>query len=297
VESQLILHGVLLPAAFAFAVVIAFARRHDRWMGVSLLVAFAISVSHFDPIVSQPRQGAWTTIVLCLGLMVGIATIANQRGGTRVTRGITCSIAGCAGALMLTLPEWAGAEQRLLLAASIAACSAILLPPGMHRGSFSFWCAQSLALMGVSLLALSSGFAKLAIPVGAASALCGWIGLLAVFTRPHRSIHAGISGSVAIAGIAGLASATTFAFNTGDLPASACVLAGLSPLGCWLGELPPFRESRVASGLARILGCAAVSGLVAWIALGASAGGDGDAYALMHAHTALPIDVASAWVR
>jgi hypothetical protein len=297
VESQLVLHGVLLPAAFAFALVVAFARRRERWMGVSLLLAFAISVSRLDPIVAQPRQGAWTTVVLCLGLMVGIATIANDRGGSRVGRGVACAIAGCAGALMLTMPEWIAAERRLVLASALAASSALLLPPGMHRGGFSFWCAQSLALAGVSVLALSSGFAKLAIPVGAASALCGWIGVLALFTKPHRSLHAGMSGSVAIAGIAGLASATTFAFDTGGLPVSACALAAISPLGCWLGELPPFRASRVASGLARILGCAVISGLVALIALRASARDEADAYALMHAHTALPIDVASAWVR
>jgi hypothetical protein len=297
VESQLILHGVLLPAAFAFALVIAFARRQARWMGVSLLLAFAISISHFDPIVAQPRQGAWTTIVLCLALMVGVATAASDRGGSRGGRGIVCAIAGCAGALMLTMPEWIAAERRLLLALALAACSALLLPPGMHRGGFSFWFSQSLALAGVSLLALASGFAKLAIPVGAASALCGWIGVLALLTRPHRAVHAGISGSVAIAGIAGLASATTFAFDTGELPASACALAAMSPLGCWLGELPPFRASRIASGLARILGCAVISGLVALIAWRASAHGEADAYALADAHAPLSIDVLSAWTR
>jgi len=297
VESRLILHGVLLPAAFALALVNAVARRHERWMGVSLLLTFAISISNFDPIVAQPRQGAWTTIVLCLAVMVGIATIANHHGGGRAGRGIVCVIAGSAGALMLTMPEWIAAERRLMLASALAACSALLLPPGMRRGGFSFWCAQSLALAGVSLLALSSGFAKLAIPVGAASALCGWIGVLALLTRPHRAVHAGISGSIAIAGIAGLSSATVFAFDTGELPASACALAAMSPLGCWLGELPPFRASRVASGLARILGCAVISGLVALIALRPSARGDADAYALAHAHAPLAIDVASARAR
>jgi hypothetical protein len=290
VESQLILHGVLLPAAFAFALVIAFARRHDRWMGVSLLLAFAISIANFDPIVAQPRQGAWTTVVLSLGIMVAIATIASHRGGSRASRAVACAVAGCASALILTLPEWVGAERRLLLAAALAVCSALLLPPGMHRGGFSFWCAQSLALAGVSLLALSSGFAKLAIPVGAVSALCGWVGVLALFTHPHRSVHAGISGSMTIMGVAVLSAAATYAFDTGELPASACVLAAVSPLGCWLGELPPFRMSRIASGLARILGCAVISGLVALVALRNSTQTQGDAYALRHAATATPID-------
>jgi hypothetical protein len=160
----------------------------------------------------------------------------------------------------------------------------------MHRGGFSFWCAQSLALAGVSLLALSSGFAKLAIPVGAVSALCGWVGVLALFTHPHRSVHAGISGSMTIMGVAVLSAAATYAFDTGELPASACVLAAVSPLGCWLGELPPFRMSRIASGLARILGCAVISGLVALVALRNSTQTQGDAYALRHAATATPID-------
>jgi hypothetical protein len=297
VESQLILHGVLLPAAFAFALVIAVGRRQDRWMGVSLLLAFATSIANFDPIVAQPRQGAWTTVVLSLGIMVVIATIASHRGGSRAGRGVACAIAGCAGALLLTLPEWVSAERRLLLAAALAASSALLLPPGMHRGGFSFWCAQSLALAGVSLLALSSGFAKLAIPVGAVSALCGWIGVVALFTHPHRSVYAGISGSVAIMGVAVLSATATHAFDTGALPPSACVLAAVSPLGCWLGELPPFRMSRIASGLARILGCAVIPGLVALVALRSSAQAEGGAYDSRYAVLSTPIDAVHAWAR
>jgi len=266
-------------------------------MGVALLLAFAMSVAEADPIVMQPQQGRWTTVVLCLGLMIGVAVALHQIGATRTGRWIIVAVAGCTGSLALTLPEWGDADRRLALAAALGVSAALLLPPGMHRGGFSFWCSQSLALGGVSLLALTSGFAKLAIPVGATSALCGWIGVLALFTKPHRSVHAGISGSVAIAGIAGLASATVFAFDTGTVPTSACTLAAIAPLGCWLGELPPFRTSRAASGLARILGCATICGLVALIALKASAHDEADAYALTHVHAPPSIKVVSAWVR
>jgi hypothetical protein len=265
VEADLVLHGVLLPAACALAFVIAAARRHPRWMGAALLVSFAVSVRNFDPIEAVP-SGAWTASVLALGSMVLVATVAGGACGSRGVRGVVCAVAAALAALLLPMPEWRTADARMLLAFALAASSALLLPPGMHRGGFSFWCAQSVALAACSVLALSVGFAKLALPVGAASAVCGWIGVLAIFTRPHRAIHAGISGSIAIAGIAGLAAATAFAFETGGTPKAAFVCAGLAPLGCWLGELPPFRASRMASGLARIAGCAALAGLVVAIA-------------------------------
>ena len=279
-ETELIVHGVLLPTACAIAVVIAVARRHARWMGVAPFIAFALSSAHFDPIVPQPTFGAWTTSTLSLGLMTLVAALAGDAARCRAGRGIACAIASMLGSLMLTLPEWSSEHARLVLAAALGLSSALLLPPGMHRGGFSFWFAQSLALAGASLLALASGFAKLAVPVGAVSATCGWIGVLALFTKPHRAIHAGLAGSILIAGTAGIAAATAFAFDTGALPWTACVIAGLAPLGCWLGELPPFRSSRVASGLARVLGCAVMSGLVALLCLRAGSPAKGDAYAV-----------------
>ena len=183
-------------------------------MGAALLVSFAVSVRNFDPIDAVP-SGAWTASVLALGSMVLVATVAGGACGSRGVRGVVCVVAAALAALLLPMPEWRTADARMLLAFALAASSALLLPPGMHRGGFSFWCAQSVALAACSVLALSVGFAKLALPVGAASAVCGWIGVLAIFTRPHRVIHAGISGSIAIAGIAGLAAATAFAFETG----------------------------------------------------------------------------------
>lgn len=270
---------MLLPAACALAVVIAVARRHARWMGAALFVALVLSMAHFDPIVSRPTTGAWTTSALALGLMTLAATLAGDAARCRAGRGITCAVAAMLGSLVLTLPEWSSANARLGLAAALGAISMLALPPGMHRGGFSYWFSQSLALAGASLLALAGGFAKLAVPVGAISATCGWIGVLALFTVPHRTIHAGLSGSIVIAGTAGIASATAFAFDTGALPWTACVLAGLAPLGCWLGELPPFRASRTASGLARVLGCAVMSGLVALLCLHPGAATKDDTYA------------------
>jgi hypothetical protein len=249
-------------------------------MGVAMLTAFSIAVAAFDPIVDRPTAGSWTNMVLSLGLMVAVPTLAAPIASDRISRAVLCACGALLGSLVFAMPEWSGAETRLVLALAIAVASALLLPPGMHRGGFSFWLAQSVALAGASALALASGFAKLALPVGAVSATCGWIALLALGARPHRAIHAGLAGSIAISGVAALAAATVFAFDTGTVPGSACVLAGLAPLGCWLGELPPFRDSRVASGLARVLGCAAITGLVLLMCVRPSGGASTDAYAL-----------------
>jgi hypothetical protein len=282
-ETQLFLHGVLLPSAIAFAVVIAIARRHPRWMGVAILIAFVVGVGAFDPIVDRPTTGSWTNAVLALGAMIAAATGFAGMLHHRLARGLACAICALLGSLVFAMPEWSGAESRLGLAAGLGASCALLLPPGMHRGGFSFWCAQSVALAGASALALWSGFAKLALPVGAVSATCGWIALLAVASRPHRAVHADFTGTVAIAGLAAVAAATVHAFDTGATPSTACLCAGVAPLGCWLGELPPFRGSRMASGLARILGCGAIAGLAVFLAIQRPGAESSDAYAVANA--------------
>jgi hypothetical protein len=121
-------------------------------------------------------------------------------------------------------------------------------------------------MSAMSALLLIGGFAKLSLPLGAVAAACGAGGVLAI-RQPHRSLHAGISGTVAITSIAGLAGAAAFAFDTDGMPLWMPMACAASMLGMWLGEAPPFRASRAASGLARVIGVAAPALLVLALAV------------------------------
>jgi hypothetical protein len=283
VETDLVLHGVLIPAACALALSLVIARRHARCMGAVPLVAFTVSVAWLDPIAARPAFGSWTNAVLALGLMVASATVIESGAQGRWMRGIACIVIGLSGAILFAMPEWTDAASRLALAGSLAIVTALLLPAATRHGGFSFWCSQSVALAAVSALALSSGFAKLALPIGAVSAACGWVGIQALLGGSRHPILAGLPGAAAIVGVAGIGSATTFAFDTGSISPIACIAAALAPAGCRLGDLPAISGSRIASGTARVLGCGVIATAVIAACLAAGSRSRSDAYALTHA--------------
>jgi len=131
-------------------------------------------------------------------------------------------------------------------------------------------------------VALLTGFAKLAVALGAVSCACGWIGVASALVRPRYALHAGISGTLVLVAVTVLGAASAFGYETSSTPAWIFVAAGASPLGCWLGEAPPFRASRMASALARILGVAVLAGAAVTGALlhaNRNASTEADAYA------------------
>lgn len=265
-ELELVIRGVLWPALIALGVVIASRSQRSRLVGVALAAAFAVSAGAQDALSFIPSDASWTWIPLAVAATALVGAAAGERGAGRVGRAATCVIAGSLAALIMPLPEWRDDDARLMLAGAVALHGALLLPIGMHRGGFSSWLAFSVGLAGASVVSLMTGFAKLAVPCGAVSFACGCMGLLALAQRPHRSLHAGIAGALAIAACATLGSAGAFAFETGGVPKVAFVLAGMAPLGCWLGEAPPFRGSRAASALARVTGAMVLAGLGVWMA-------------------------------
>lgn len=278
-EADLLLHGVLWPTALAIAVVVASRSQRARLVGVALAVAFVISAGAQERLEPLPAIGSWTWIPVGVAMAALTGVAAGQRGGGRIGRAAACAIAALLAALLMPLPEWGGDDARLLLAGVIALQSVLLMPIAMHRGGFSTWLAFSVALAGTSVLALETGFAKLAIPCGATSFACGCMGLFALAQRPHRTLHAGICGAIVIATCASLGAAGAFAFETGGVPKAAFLLAAIAPLGCWLGEAPPFRGTRAASAMARVIGAGAVAGVAVWVAASHRATGS-DAYAL-----------------
>lgn len=278
-ELEIVLHGVLWPTALALAVLIASSSLRSRLFGVALATAFVCSAGSQERLSPLPAVGAWTWIPIAVAAAAAVGVVSGARAGGRIGRAAACVLAGLLAALLMPLPEWGDDDARLVLAGVIATEAALLLPIGMHRGGFSTWLAFSFALAGTSVLSLTTGFAKLAIPCGAVAFACGCIGVWASTRRTHRTLHAGIGGAIVIAACATLGSAGAFAFETGGVPKVAFVLAAIAPLGCWLGEAPPFRSTRVASGLARVIGAGGLAALAIWFAAAHRANG-ADAYAL-----------------
>jgi hypothetical protein len=265
-ERDLVIHGVLVPAALALAVIVASRSLRTRTVGLALALAFIASAARMEPLALLPSEGSWTWLTIGVGACALIGAAAGERGAGRAGRAATCVLAALLAALLAPLPEWRDDEARLVLAGAVALHGALLLPIGMHRGGFSVWLSFSLALAGTSVVALVTGFAKLAIPCGAVSFTCGCIGLLATLQPERRSIHAGIGGALALAACSTMGAAGAFAFETGGVPKLAFVLAATAPLGCWLGEAPPFRASRAASALARVTGVVALAAAAVWMA-------------------------------
>jgi len=263
-EQHLFLIAVLLPAAVATCAAVLLRRTAPRLVGVALAAACVTSARVQDHFGGLPPTNGWMWLPLVVLLVAVLGAAAGDGATGRQGRGIACVVIGLVAALLLPWPEWRAAESRLLLGAAIAACSALLLPLGMHRGNFSWWCAVSLGLVAPSVLALATGFAKLAITIGAVSCACGWIGVAAAVTRPRHRLHAGIAGTMVLACVAVVGSAAAFAFDMSGTPAWIFVLAAAAPLGAWLGEAPPFRGSAMVSALARVAGAAMITGAVIW---------------------------------
>lgn len=293
-EQDLIIHGVLLPAVCALTLLLLTRRWGTRLRGVSLALALLMSARANDSFGGFPPTNGWMWIVIatCLAALVGAA--AGERSGSRTGRAMVCALGAALAALLMPVPMWQTPDSRLLLAGSLAVIAMLMLPVGMHRGGFSWWLACSLAIAGTSVVTLLSGFAKLAITLGAVSCACGWIGVAAALVQPRHSLHAGISGTLGLVTITVLGAASAYGYETSSTPLWIFVAAGASPLGCWLGEAPPFRASRMASALARILGVALLAGAAvagAVLHAGRDATTTGDAYAWideanMHASSA-----------
>lgn len=281
-EQALFIHGVLVPACCALALTLALRRRTMRWRGVALFVALLLGARANDSFGGFPPTNGWMWLVIAVGASVTVGATAGERGVSRVGRGIICLVAALMASLLLPLPMWRSADARLLLAAGLGATSMLMLPVGMHRGGFSVWCACSVAVAGTSAVALQTGFAKLAVSLGAVACACGWIGVASSVVRPRHRMPLGIAGTLAVVSVTTLGSATAYAYETASTPWWIFAASATAPLGCWLGEAPPFRASRMASAIARIAGVATLSGAAVIGTLrhaGVGASAASDAYA------------------
>lgn len=293
-EERLFLDGVLLPALCAVVVASLLRGRLSRWLGAALVTAPLVSSANQQGIWAWPHGGEWTWIVVALAAVACCGASGGHDAGSRTGRGVVCAVAACLVSLLLPLPGWQDAASRLVLAVAGALAAALLLPLGMHRGGFSNWFSCSLALAAPSVVALGCGFAKLAVAMGALSATCGLMGLVAAFSR--RPLPPQLSGTLVIALACVSGSATAHAFDSLNTPGWVFVVAGSSPLGAWLAEAPPFRGRSLVSALARVVGVAAIAGLAIWaVAPRLASDGDSDAYAARNAD--VPDHLAASLVR
>lgn len=280
-EVDLLLRGVIAPLFGAVAVLFVSWSAGTRLRGIALVTALVISCAVQEPLDAFPPRSLWQWMPIACVAATLVGSIAGDRAIDRAGRVITCLVAALLACVLLPLPDLAGTSTRLTLALALAASSAMMLPLAMHRGGLSFWLGSCIALCSTAALVLLTGFAKLAIPVGAVGATCAATAALAL-RAPHRALHAGISGGIAITSVAALGCASALAFDTGGMPPWIPALCALSPLGLWLGEAAPFRASRWTAALARMLGVAvpAFAAVVAAVLHSQRAPHDADAYAV-----------------
>ena len=273
-EINIVFFGIVLPVVLGAACVAWWgsstrARGGDFFWGPSLSITVFVSALSQDSLVNFTTQNKWLwfacSVLLC-GLLVGAGIFFTR---TSVTRAFVSCICAMLGALLLNIPGWLNIMERLLLAVAVVPCTLLLLIAVQKRVSFSTPMALSFALVAPSVLAMLSGFAKLSIPIGAASFFLGCASLIQVIFPFRTIIHAriGQSGAVVIASIAALGAATGFGYDTNGISTLGWLLAALTPLGLWLGEAPMIRTRPTLSVWARILGCVILAAASIVIAL------------------------------
>ena len=261
-EIQILLFGIALPVIFGVALS-AWRMTHSRAFGFGGFFGVAISIVLFTSAISEESLRNFTTLnrwlwfpcsILLCGFITGIGDLFSRSFGARVF--ISCSSV-ILGALFINIPGWGNVTSRLVLGMATALCSTLLFVVVQRRNCFSTPLSLCFALIAPSVLAMLSGFAKLAVPIGAASCCLGFVSLVRLATQSKTPLNecVGFSGAVVIACIAALGAATGWGYDTGEIPVAAWLLASIAPLGLWLGELPIIRSRPTLSAWARILGC------------------------------------------
>ena len=273
-EINIVLFGIVLPVVLGAACITwwgssTHARGGDFFWGPALSITVFVSALSQDSLVNFTSQNKWLwfacSVLLC-GLLVGAGIFLTRPTTTRSFVVCACAILG---ALLLNIPGWHNILERFLLAVALVPSVFLLLIAVQKRGDFSTPMALSFALIAPSVLAMLSGFAKLSIPIGAASCLLGCASLIQICFSSRTMIHArvGQSGAVVVASIATLGAATGFGYDTNGVSTPSWLLAAIAPLGLWLAEVPLIRTRPTLAICMRILGCVILAAASIVIAL------------------------------
>ena len=271
-EMRILLFGIALPSFVGAAFGIWFIRRKqagglDCFVGIALASALFLSAISEESLIHFAVLNRWLwfplSILVCASI-VALGAFFTNSPGARTLVVLTSTISA---AVLLNIPSWEILINRLFLGVGAATSAILLAQVVKRRKNISTYLALSLSLIGPSVLAMLSGFAKLAIPIGAVSFCLGIISLVHIAIQ-SQSLHRGVdlSGAVVIASIATLGAATGFGYDTTNLPISSWVIAAIAPLGLWLGELPMIRSRPTLSAWARICGCAILAATAILIA-------------------------------
>ena len=271
-EMQILLFGIALPSFVGAAFGIWFIRRKqtgglDCFFGFALASALFLSAISEESLIDFAVLNRWLwfplSILVCASI-VALGAFFTNSPGARTLVVLTSTISA---AVLLNIPSWEILINRLFLGVGAATSAILLAQVVKRRKNISTYLALSLSLIGLSVLTMLSGFAKLAIPIGAVSVCLGIISVVHVAIQ-SLSLHRGVdlSGAVVIASIAALGAATGFGYDTTNLPISSWVIAAIAPLGLWMGELPMIRSRTILSAWARICGCAILAATAILIA-------------------------------
>ena len=260
-EMQILLFGIALPSFFGAAFGIWFMRRKqagrlDCFVGLALATTLFLSAISEDSLIQfmALNRWLWFPISMLLGaVVVGAGLLFAQ---SPLARTLVVLASTISAAILLNIPSWEIFTNRLFLGVGAATSAIFLAQVVKIRANISTYIGLSLSLIGPSVLAMLSGFAKLAIPIGAVSFCLGIISLVHIAIQSKSLDRAvGLSGAVVIASIAAFGAATGFGYDTTNLPISSWVIAAIAPLGLWMGELPMIRSRTILSAWARICGC------------------------------------------
>jgi hypothetical protein len=253
--------GLLLPAAIV-AVAMIFAwqpwRRNPpdgRWIGgPAIAVGFVIA---FVKLVDNPLKSTdwdrWTALLMVPAALVALidALWRRRRMGIRL---IPVAALGLAlGWLELPPAQGDSLAARVHLLSSIGVAACVLLiwwlsleqvsrsMPGM-TGPLALWLAAAgVAVTMATIVSINEGLAVASIATMAAAAamVAWWSGRTLALDR-----GAALVAAVAVVGAMVVAFAPIFTPGNTTLNRIAILLAGLSPLGVWIGEIPYLNRGR-----------------------------------------------------
>ena len=261
-EMEILLYAIALPSfvGVMFSYCGNLARKISvltGFNGCALAATLLLSSMSQESLIQFTSQNRWLWFPLTTFM---IAVLTDACGLFKKIMPLRIYIAFAViilGAAFLLIPSWDNLSRRLFLGVAVGGCATVLVLVVEKRKCFSTSLGLSFSLIAPSVLAMLSGFAKLAIPLGAVAFCLGIISLIELVRqmRGRKCLGLGEGGGVVVASIAGLGSATGFGYDTTNIPIWIWVLSAAAPLGLCLGEFPGICLKKIPSACARICGC------------------------------------------
>lgn len=283
-EQALLLNAVLLPALSAAlvlaAVVVPLRAARGRpgprssWMAAGRLLALLVVApavasiarqeSSFIPVPSWPPSVSSQWLGPALVVAATVAMLVGAGPGRLGT--LVCAVAASSASMVLVAPPGLTGGPAQLLAMAIAALSGLAAAGVASRPGPAPLVGWWLSLAVASAMVLLSGFAKLALVLGALSAGCA---AFAVVFRLVPGMALGVPAATSLGCALATCAFLGCGYDEAGFPRWAWAVLALSPLGMHLGTLrciarrPTFRRAVVALVPASIAGLALLLALTA----------------------------------